>query len=189
MRIPPNSTPCMADWAGAAHCGGCGGCDGCGGCGCCCCCCWSGGRMLVALDGGGCCCASMPVMLPYTWALPGSARRRCCHTVSSSVRKCSFSSWALRLNSTCERNVAFSLPARSCALLRFLMCSMAGSLSVRYHACELPDIHLVRISHLLDLLPGELGKMLFSSSKRFFISLLRFRSAILWLTRSSGVRL
>jgi hypothetical protein len=51
------------------------------------------------------------------------------------------------------------------------------------------DVHLVSISHLLDLLPGEFGKMLFSSSNKPFISLLRFRSAILWLMRSSGVRL
>lgn len=42
-----------------------------------------------------------------------------------------------------------------------------------------PSLHFVKISHLLDLLPGELGKMALSSSNRFFISLLRFRSAIL----------
>jgi hypothetical protein len=51
------------------------------------------------------------------------------------------------------------------------------------------DVHLVRISHLLDLLPGEFGRMLLSSSNKPFISLLRFLSAILWLMRSSGVRL
>jgi hypothetical protein len=54
---------------------------------------------------------------------------------------------------------------------------------------SLQYIHLVRISHLLDLLPGEFGRIWLSSSKRFFISLRRFLSAILWLTRSSGVRL
>lgn len=48
---------------------------------------------------------------------------------------------------------------------------------------------LVRISHLLDFPPGEFGRMLLSSSNSDFISLRRLRSAILWLTRSSGVRL
>lgn len=41
------------------------------------------------------------------------------------------------------------------------------------------DIHFVRISHLLDLLPAELGRMLLSSSNKVFISLRLLRSAIL----------
>ncbi len=47
----------------------------------------------------------------------------------------------------------------------------------------------MRISHLLDLLPGEFGSIEFKSSNNDFISLRRFLSAILWLTRNSGVRL
>jgi hypothetical protein len=48
---------------------------------------------------------------------------------------------------------------------------------------------LERISHLLAFVPPDVGTALFRSSNKSFISLLRFRSASLWLTRNSGVRL
>lgn len=47
----------------------------------------------------------------------------------------------------------------------------------------------VRISHLLDFDPWFDGICDRRFSNRSFISLRRFRSAILWLTRSAGVRL
>ena len=45
------------------------------------------------------------------------------------------------------------------------------------------------ISHLLDLLPWLAGIWARNDSNRDFISVRRFRSAILWLFRSAGVRL
>lgn len=50
-------------------------------------------------------------------------------------------------------------------------------------------IPLLRTSHLLDLLPGELGRMELRESNRSFISLRRLRSASLCIARNSGVRL
>jgi hypothetical protein len=61
--------------------------------------------------------------------------------------------------------------------------------NVKLNIHILDSIPFVRISHLLDFPPGEFGSILLSSSKSDFISLRRLRSAILWLTRSSGVRL
>jgi hypothetical protein len=69
------------------------------------------------------------------------------------------------------------------------MYSIAAICQESVEMARVIDVHLVSISHLLDLLPGEFGRMLFSSSNKPFISLLRFLSAILWLMRSSGVRL
>lgn len=48
---------------------------------------------------------------------------------------------------------------------------------------------LERISHLLDLLPWLAGIWFRKASNKCFISVRRFRSAILWLFRSAGVRL
>lgn len=51
------------------------------------------------------------------------------------------------------------------------------------------DVPLVKVSHLLDLLFWLCGSRIRSISKQSFISLRRFLSANLWVTRSSGVRL
>lgn len=136
-----------------------------------------------------CCWASMPVILPYTCGLAGSIRRRAFQAAASSPRSSSFSSCARRQNSASGRKRAFSARAASCALPSVLMYSIAETLLSHVGTVSGMCLHLVRTSHLLDLLPGELGRILFKSSKRFFISLLRFLSAILWLMRSSGVRL
>ena len=50
-------------------------------------------------------------------------------------------------------------------------------------------VPLVRISHLLDFEPALDGIWERRFSNKSFISLRRFRSAILWLTRRAGVLL
>ncbi len=52
----------------------------------------------------------------------------------------------------------------------------------------LPSSPLLSISHFEAFIPLSAGRWSLSSSNRSFISFRLFRSASLWLTRSSGLR-